>query len=232
MKRIIENSYLFIINGIILITVLIFALAGSKVVPAMVTETPRHTIIIDAGHGGIDGGAVSCTGVSESHINLEIALRLRDLCHLIGLQTLMIRDCDISIHTHGDTIAAKKVSDIKQRVQVANTTPYAIYISIHQNHYSDSRYWGSQVFYNAIPGSKDLAQSLQDQLKIALTPNNNRKIKPSSGVYLMKHMNCTGILVECGFLSNPNEENNLRNSDYQKKLCGIIAATTSQYVNT
>ena len=192
----------------------------------------HHTVIIDAGHGGVDGGAVSCTGVYESHINLEIAQKLDDLMHLLGIRTVMIRDTDRSVYTEGNTIAAKKVSDIKERLRIVNNTPNALFVSIHQNNFSDSRYSGTQVFYNTQAGSKDLAEKLQAAFQRNLNPSNRRQIKKSSGVYLMEHINCTGVLVECGFLSNHAEEAMLRDSAYQKKICCVIASTFSQYLNT
>lgn len=190
----------------------------------------NHTIVIDAGHGGIDGGATSCTGVLESHMNLEIALRLEDIFHLLGYDTVMIRRTDESIYTQGNTIAAQKVSDLKERVRIANETPNAILISLHQNTYSDSRYWGAQVFYSSNVTSKAMAQSLQTNLVSILNPGSQRKPKSAKGVYLMEHITCPGILIECGFLTNPEEEALLRNSVYQTKLCGVVAATVSSYI--
>ena len=195
-------------------------------------ETKRNYVIIDAGHGGVDGGAVSCTGVYESHINLEIALRLEDLMHLLGIRTVMIRNTDRSIYTHGNTIAAKKISDIKERVRIVNETPNAILVSIHQNHFQDSRYSGTQVFHNANRESISIAEQLQQNFRNYLCPTNKRQIKKTSGVYLMDHINCAGVLIECGFLSNPREESMLRNPEYQKRLISIIVATLSQYLNT
>lgn len=232
MSKLLENCSLFIINSFIILTVILFAFFGNKAIPTVAEQQQRHTIIIDAGHGGIDGGALSCTGALESHINLAFAKRLNDLMHLFGYNTIMIRDTDISVYTEGDTIAAKKVSDIKERVRIANTTAHALYLSIHQNHYPDPKYWGSQIFYNAKEGSSDLAALLQQSIKENISTDNHRKVKKSSGVYLMDHINCKGILIECGFLSNLKEEALLRNSEYQKKLCCVIATTTAQYLNT
>ena len=189
-------------------------------------------VIVDAGHGGADGGAVSCTGVPESNINLQIALKLEDLFHLLGVQTTMIRNSDRSVYTEGETIAAQKVSDIRERVRIANTTPKAFYLSIHQNYFSDSRYHGAQVFYNSQAGSKEVAEYLQTAFRTFLDTNNKRQIKKANGIYLMEHINCTGILVECGFLSNPAEESKLRDDAYQKKLCCVITTTICQYLNT
>ena len=206
---------------------------GSRAVTAMSDNAVVYPcVVIDAGHGGVDGGAVSCTGIYESQINLQIATKLNDLFHLMGVQTRMIRDADISVYTEGKTIAAKKVSDIKERIRIANTTPKALYLSIHQNHFSDSKYHGSQVFYNAQEGSKDFAEAMQRALSSHIDSNNRRQCKRTSGIYLMEHINCPGILIECGFLSNPAEEERLRDPAYQNKLCCVIAATTTQYQNT
>ena len=207
---------------------------GSRAVTAMAQRTPverSRTIVIDAGHGGEDGGAVSCTGVSEKQINLETALRLNDLLHLLGYRTRMIRSEDLSVYTEGQTIAQKKVSDLKHRVQMVNETDEPVLVSIHQNTFSDSRYSGAQVFYSATAGSEDLAQRLQKELIAALTPGSNRKIKKAQGIYLMEHITCPGILIECGFLSNPEEEAKLRTPEYQKKLCCVIGTALADFLD-
>ena len=185
-----------------------------------------HTIVIDAGHGGVDGGATSCTGMLESHLNLEICLRLEDLFHLLGYKTLMIRRTDISVYTSGETIAAKKISDLRQRVKLISETEDAVLISIHQNTFSDSRYHGAQVFYG--DEGRTLAEELQNALVKNLNRGSNRVSKKAEGVYLMQHIDCVGVLIECGFLSNPEEEAKLRDATYQKKLVCIIGCTTAE----
>ncbi len=180
--------------------------------------------IIDAGHGGVDGGATSCSGILESRFNLEIALRLNDLMHLLGYDTIMIRSDDRSVYTKGETIAAKKVSDLKHRVEIVENTENAVLISIHQNHFSDSRYSGAQVFYANNEESKQLANRLQAQFRNVLNPGSKRQPKRADNIYLMQHISCPGILIECGFLSNPQEEYRLRTPQYQKQLCCVIAA--------
>lgn len=220
-----------------LLTVIVFiaiAAGASQTVTTAVQRTAverEHIIIIDAGHGGVDGGATSCTGVLESQINLEIALKLNDLMHLLGHKTVMIRTTDISVYTQGETIAAKKVSDLKERVRIVNETENAVLVSIHQNTFSDSRYGGAQVFYAQTEGSQKLAGSLQQQLIGILNPTSNRKAKEADGVYLMEHIEKTGVLVECGFLSNPEEEAKLRDCQYQKSLCGVIAVTLCSFLS-
>lgn len=192
----------------------------------------EHTIIIDAGHGGIDGGATSCTGVLESTLNLQIAIRLNDLLSFLGMDTAMIRTTDTSIYTEGNTIAAQKVSDLKERVRIVNDTANAILISIHQNTFSDSRYSGAQVFYAATESSRELAQEIQTAFLSTINPESNRKCKPAKGVYLMEQIRATGVLIECGFLSNYEEEAKLRSDEYQKLLSCVIASSISDHLNS
>lgn len=218
---------------LVFLGILLMAMLGNQAVTVLSEKTPlesRHCFIIDAGHGGVDGGAVSCTGIYESKINLEIALRLNDLMHLLGYDTKMIRTEDISIYTNGETIAAKKVSDLKERVRIVNETDNGILLSIHQNHYSDSYYSGGQMFYPKTDNSEELATLLQASFVSTVNPGSNRKAKPAEGLYLMKHIQKTGVLIECGFLSNYEEEAKLRDNTYQKKLCAVIASVCSQYL--
>lgn len=214
--------------------VLLCAYWGSRMVTVISEGLPferEHTIVIDPGHGGEDGGAMSCTGRLESEYNLAICRRLNDLLHLLGYQTRMTRTSDVSIYTTGDTIARKKVSDLKERVRIVNETNNAVLISIHQNQFSDPRYSGAQVFYAKTEGSKELGLALQKMMVSVLNPGSNRNSKPISGVYLMENIHCTGVLIECGFLSNLREEALLRDSQYQKKLCCVIASSLSQYLS-
>lgn len=220
-----------------LLAVIVFvgiAQIGSDSVTAIKQNAPverRYCFVIDAGHGGVDGGATSCTGILESTLNLEIALKLNDLMRFLGFDTVMTRTTDTSIHTKGQTIAAQKVSDLKERVRIVNETENAILISIHQNTFSDSRYGGAQVFYGANGDSRQLAELLQNALAQTVNSGSNRKCKTSKGIYLMEHIDQTGVLIECGFLSNPQEEAKLRDDAYQKQLCCVIASTVSSYVS-
>lgn len=233
MKKLLFDVKTICIYVLVIAVFLIIPLLGNRAITVYSESlNPRKCVIIDAGHGGIDCGAVSCTGAYESHINLEIAKKLRDLMHLFGVQTIMIRDTDRSVYTNGNTIASQKVSDIKERVRIVNTTPNALLVSIHQNNFSDAKYSGAQIFYNAHPESKTLADKLQIAFRENLNVNNKRTAKRTSGVYLMEHINSPGILVECGFLSNREEEIKLRDEAYQKAICIIIGTTVYQYLNT
>lgn len=225
-KRISAALTTVAILGILVIS----AFATDKTVDTIVLkqeESSRCCVVIDAGHGGIDGGAVSCSGAEESHINLQIALRLNDLMHLLGINTVMIRTEDVSIYTTGNTIAAKKVSDLKERVRITNETPNAILISIHQNYFEDSAYSGAQMFYYS---DSALAVQLQEAFKKTINQGSRRKAKKADGVYLMQNVQCPGALIECGFLSNPTEEQLLQNPEYQKKMCCVISSVVSCYI--
>ena len=219
---------------LVVIPFIAIAFGTSHAVTTAVQRTAverENVIVIDAGHGGVDGGATSCTGVLESQINLEIALKLNDLMHLLGHKTVMIRTTDISVYTQGQTIAAKKVSDLKERVRIVNETEDALLVSIHQNTFSDSRYGGAQVFYAQTEESQKLAQLLQQNLISILNPDSKRKAKKADGVYLMEHIEKTGVLVECGFLSNVEEEAKLRDGTYQKMLCCVIASAVISFLS-
>ena len=122
------------------------------VISEMVPVERLHCIVIDPGHGGEDGGAVSCSGRNESVFNLQIGLRLNDLLHFLGYDTVMIRTTDTAVYTSGDTIAQRKVSDLKQRVRIVNRTNHAVLISIHQNTFPEGKNSGAQVFYSGTAG--------------------------------------------------------------------------------
>lgn len=221
-----------------LLTVILFigiAMWGSRTTTTIAQNRPverENTIVIDAGHGGIDGGATSCSGVLESKLNLDIALKLEAIMQLLGFDTVMIRTTDTSIYTEGNTIASQKVSDLKERVRIVNETPNAILISIHQNTFPDGRYSGAQVFYSGAENSRELAQAMQTNFNQTLCRGSNRKIKKANGVYLMQNINATGVLLECGFITNPEEEAKLRSDEYQIKLCCVIASTVSSFLHS
>lgn len=190
------------------------------------------TVVIDAGHGGEDGGATSVSGVLESQINLDIAKRMEDFLAFNGIGTRMVRDRDVAIYdASAKTISQKKVSDLKNRVKLVNETPNALLLSIHQNRFSDGRYSGAQVFYAKTAGSQELADQTQQILIDAVDPQNHRKAKPASTVYLMNNISCTGILVECGFLSNKTEDQKLQDAAYQKKLTVAIGYSMADWIN-
>ena len=202
--------------------------AGSA--PAF-AENASVTVVIDAGHGGEDGGASSRSGVLESELNLQIALITNDLLRFAGVRTQMIRTQDISVYTEGGSIQEKKISDLKARVKMVENTPNALLLSIHQNFFPEAKYHGAQVFYAKTPGSEDLAERTQGSLRTCADPENRRRCKPSESVYLMEKVSCTAILVECGFLSNEPEAERLTQKPYQQTLSGAVCAALCTYLS-
>lgn len=190
--------------------------------PVALTDAP--TLILDAGHGGEDGGAVSVSGVPESQINLEIVLKLRDILSFYGAAPMLLREEDISLHDESaDSLREKKRSDLKNRVATIESQENAVLISIHQNTYPSSKYSGAQVFYAPTEGSKAMAEYFQATIQGQLQPDNTRTAKqiPDS-VYLMNHITCPAVLVECGFLTNHQEEAMLRDDGYQRQLAAVL----------
>lgn len=189
------------------------------------------TVVIDAGHGGEDGGAVSVSGVPESGINLSVALRLDQLLSFCGVRTEVLRTEDISLHdSSAATLRERKVSDIHNRVARIEAVENATLISIHQNTYQNPKYHGAQVFYANEALSLPLAQLTQSTLRQALDPNNTRAAaKIPSTVYLMNHITCRAILVECGFLSNPEEDRKLQSPVYQTQIAAALAGAYLQF---
>lgn len=229
-----KRSQWIAFNILVILCFVVLVHLGNRSVTVIAENRPlhrQHCIVIDAGHGGIDGGATSCTGKLESGFNLEISLRLNDLFQILGYDTHMIRTTDTSVYTKGETIAQQKVSDLKERVRMVNETENALFISIHQNIFSDGKYSGAQVFYGKEEGSEPLSKQLQASLISTLNPGSHRQCKPAKGIYLMEHITCPGILIECGFLSNPAEEARLQSPYYQKALCAVIAANVSTYLS-
>jgi len=186
-------------------------------------EAP-YTFIIDAGHGGVDGGAVSPTGLFESHLNLQIAIQLESLLNFYGYNAIMTRRSDISIHDNdARTIRQKKMSDLRNRAELVNNTPNALLVSIHQNTFGQTQYRGLQVFH--ANGAADLGKVLQATITTALAPDNTRPTKPvPNSVFLFGAINAPALLIECGFLSNPQDEKLLANPVYQRKLAACIFA--------
>ena len=183
------------------------------------------TIIIDAGHGGEDGGAIADDNTLEKDINLEISAKLNDLLSAFGYQTKMIRITDTDLHLEGNTIRQRKISDIQERYKIMNSFKDCFYISIHQNKFSDSKVHGAQTFYSPNNNeSKILAGFIQKSIASQLQPDNKRAIKKSgTDIYLLYNATRPTVMVECGFISNRDELSNLKDNDYQKQMALSIA---------
>lgn len=225
--------YIILSVSFIFSLILYFRYNNSSVEAVYPLSFSGTILVIDAGHGGEDGGASSVTGALESHINLAVAKRLELVLGLFGVPMLPLRESDISLHDpDAQTLRQKKVSDLNNRVKAVQAQNNPILISIHQNSYPDGRYNGAQVFYAPTQYSRELAQVLQESLRLTLNPTNTRQEKQiPDTIFLMNHISCPGVLVECGFLTNPQEERLLRDRSYQTKLAMALAGGYLQSVH-
>lgn len=190
-------------------------------------------IIIDAGHGGEDGGAVGIDGTAEKDLNLSISLKLNEILSAMGYQTRMVRTTDTSIHNaDADTVRERKVSDIHNRAAIMNEYENCIYVSIHQNKYSGSSIWGAQTFYSPNnEESKELAQLIQASIANNVQPDNKRVIKQSgTNIYVLYNATKPAVMVECGFVSNANELEQLKDDEYQNKMAFAISNGIINYL--
>ena len=189
------------------------------------------TVVIDPGHGGEDGGAVNSDGVLEKDINLDISLKTADLLNFLGFNVVMTRTDDTALSDDEQTVHARKVADINNRLKIFNSDENNVVISIHQNKFEQSQYHGTQVFYS--PNKEDscvLAESIKYAVKKLIQPDNERECKKSdSGIYLLKHATVPAIIVECGFISNSEECANLLDEIYQKQISYAIVSGFLDY---
>lgn len=184
-------------------------------------------LVIDPGHGGLDGGAVANNGVKESDLNLDIALKLRDLAAFYGVDTRMTRQDD-NARTSSQNYSEHE--DLVYRADFASQTPDAVLISIHQNTFPTSQPRGAQVLYGSDAESRKLGELTHRNLVAALQPQNRRVAEPApKGLYLTAHAKCPVILVECGFLSNLDDLQLLCDQNYQRSLSAVLLASYLQY---
>ena len=201
---------------------LCFAIFSDKKesVPTVSLPVSGKTIVIDAGHGKPDEGAESSSGTTEAETNLKIALKLQNLLEQSGSSVILTRSDENAIYDiDSKTLKQKKISDIHNRVKIGNESSADIFVSIHLNKIPQQQYDGWQTFYNAqsAEGQK-LAVSIQNNLNDAIQKENNRVAKSIENVYIVKHVEIPMTIVECGFLSNPEEEKLLLEDDYQNRL--------------
>jgi N-acetylmuramoyl-L-alanine amidase len=193
----------------------------------------RQVIVIDAGHGGMDGGCVSVDGTAEKYINLAIASDCRDLFRALGFEPVCTRETDEAIYDEGtEGLSAQKLSDMENRLEIFSRYADGISLSIHQNQFTDSQYSGAQMFYQeGNAGGELLAQTLRGQFAALLQPDNTRETKPvTDELYLLKNTQCPAVMVECGFLSNPDEAALLESEDYQKKVAFTVATGVCEFI--
>ena len=193
-------------------------------------EVPYEKIIIlDAGHGGEDPGAVGINGALEKDLNLSIVMQIGELLEEKGYIVIYTRTDDRLLYSNEENIKGiRKISDLKNRCKVADRYPDSIFVSIHMNSFGSKKYSGLQVYYsNNNDRSYNLAQTIQSKVKQDIQPENNRAIKEGKNIYLLENISNTSVLIECGFLTNTSECEKLSKKEYQKELsfsivCGII----------
>lgn len=237
---IVVKAKIILITAIIMLLIILITAIIVPYIRADIASTEtvgrsvdRPVLVIDAGHGGEDGGAQSDTGLLESTLNLDIALRLESLSGLFGVPTAMTRRSeDISYPDDANRVRDRKKSDQKARIELINSIPNAVLISIHQNKFTQASPRGPQVLYAETGGSSDFGELTHANLISALYPENRRVAAPvPDSILLMKSVKCTAILVECGFMSNPEELALLETEEYRTKIAVVLICSYLQYTN-
>ena len=203
----------------------------NETIETTATPVSGKTVILDAGHGTPDEGAQSSDGVTEAETNLKITLKVQKLLEQNGCNVILTRSDDNAIYDlDSKTLRQKKVSDIKNRVKIGNESSADVFVSIHLNKISESQYYGWQCFYNTKSEKGiDLAKSIQESLNEAIEKENNRVAMKLNSVYIMKNVEIPISIVECGFLSNPEEEKQLLEDSYQERLAWGIYNGIMEY---
>ncbi len=220
------DAAIVLVCGALLFTVL-FGVADRR---SSVDVSDAPCILIDPGHGGADGGATAADGTEEKDLNLKIAAPLRDMLCVMGYTVASTRTDDSMICTEGSTLRERKVSDMRNRLAMVNQAELTV--SLHQNKFSQTQYWGTQVFYSGnTADSKVLAESIRTCVVDWLQPTNTRELKRGTeDVYLLHRAERPMVLVECGFLSNAEELAKLKSDDYRQRLAFAVAVGTMKYI--
>ena len=227
LKRLIKIVLIVALLAAAAVFVKIFVSNGG--LKPVINQNSRSTLVLDAGHGGIDGGAISDSGLKESDINLQIALKTEALVRFLGIDTVMTRETDTD---NSDNKAYSEHDSLVQRAKLANSTENAVLISIHQNKFPSAVVSGAEVMYSDNDDSKALGLITQDNLVTLLDSSNRRVARPApKELLLTSSVECPTILVECGFMSNPQEVQKLASNDYQLKLAAILAGSYIQFLN-
>ncbi len=234
--KILKNKIPFIITLVCCCMVAALAAGAKAAERAAYTETSvkaaeKQVIVLDAGHGGLDSGCIAVNGVYEKDINLDIVKDLGSLLTLSGYEVVYTREEDISIYDNGvEGIRNQKVSDMKNRLAIIKKYPDSVFLSVHQNLFTDSAYFGGQMFYTTNNSENFRLARIMQGLFAKLQPGNDREVKLiDNGLYLFKDTEQPALLIECGFLSNPGDAANLSTAEYRKKVAFTIFTGLEEY---
>ncbi len=222
------KKYVFIYSCFLLFLIAVFPFCHKLSKQVVALHRNKTTIVIDVGHGGSDPGKVGIQGIKEKDVNLAIARYLKDYLIAEDYTVYMTRETDQGLYNK--SVSNKKKSDLSNRIQFLQKKNASCMISIHQNSYPDTIQHGAQTFYyEGREEDKNFAQYVQDSL-LAFDPSNTRQIKSNTSYYILKNAQVPSILIECGFLSNPEETANLTDPNYQKQIAYAIAIGTCRYL--
>lgn len=222
------KKYVFIYSCFLLFLIAVFPFCHKLSKQVVALHRNKTTIVIDVGHGGSDPGKVGIQGIKEKDVNLAIARYLKDYLIAEDYTVYMTRETDQGLYD--ESVSNKKKSDLSNRIQFLQKKNASCMISIHQNSYPDTIQHGAQTFYyEGREEDKNFAQYVQDSL-LAFDPSNTRQIKSNTSYYILKNAQVPSILIECGFLSNPEETANLTDPNYQKQIAYAIAIGTCCYL--
>ncbi len=218
-----------IMSVIILVCACILARSSAVYVTGRQVEEQKDCIVIDVGHGGFDSGKIGVNGELEKNINLQVALKLKEVLEAQGMQVVMTREEDKGLYD--ENASNKKAQDLQKRCDLINEKKPLLTVSIHQNSYTSPEIKGAQVFYykNSVESQK-LAEIIQKTLIEQIDPENHREAKANDSYYLLKRTSSTIVIVECGFLSNPEEAEKLSGEEYQQKMADAVCMGIFEYL--
>ncbi|MGN0516083.1 N-acetylmuramoyl-L-alanine amidase family protein [Eubacterium sp.] len=220
-----KKALMILLSGILIITgcIELSFKADEKIAQVVYQSSNKRTVIIDAGHGGADSGTIGIDGALEKNINLTIALDLYDYLMVSGINSVLIRSGDYEFYKENEP---RNRSDLYNRMDFIYSIPNAVLISIHQNHFSDEKEWGTQIWYS--PGnneSKTIADKILKKIKSTIQQENNRENKESGDeYYILYNATHPSIMIECGFMSNFEENKKLQDKEYQRDFAYLILA--------
>ena len=212
---------------------ILFSFRNNSEVNTSSTVDSDFFVIIDAGHGGEDGGCEG-NGLVEKNLNLDITLRVASLLREQGVNVVLTRDTDVLLYDkNSDYQGKKKAQDVRKRLEIAKNQENAVLVSIHMNYFAETKYSGLQVWYSKNDAnSKILANLIQSNVKNELQPSNKRVTKEAtSSIFLLHNATFPAVLIECGFLSNPDEAHALGDADYRHQLANVIFKSIITYIS-